>query len=558
MRSLPLSSCRALVLLTLTTLVAGCQSDPDPKPTPDDRTGLRVFTGPTFLLEDGAEAAAVVVDDANVIVSVHEKLEEAPAGGRVSLPDGVAVAGLHDAHLHVQGIGQVAERADLRGATSVDEIVRRLQAFRAAHLEAAFVDGRGWDQSLFHGGAFPNRDDLAALGDVPVVLTRVDGHALWVNDAALALAGIDAETPDPDGGAVHRGADGAPTGILIDNAMGLLRSKLPAPTPDDRKRWLRTGLSACAGAGLVGVHDMGMSVATFRALQALDDEGAIPIRVYVYLDGSDDEALGIVRNRPTATARVEVRGLKLFADGAMGSRGAALLDDYSDAPGERGLLLTSADVLKQRVADVHAAGAQVAIHAIGDRGVRTALDAIAFVQRDDVTRRHRVEHAQMIATDDIARFKTLGVIASMQPTHATSDMRWVEARVGSERVNGTYAWRTLLETGVPLAFGSDAPVESHRPSWGVYAALTRQDHAGSPEGGWRPEQRVTLGEALAAFSSGAAFAVGAEDKLGRLAPGQVFDVTLWPRGVTEAPERWLTAWPRAIVVGGELRVLARP
>jgi predicted amidohydrolase YtcJ len=336
----------------------------------------------------------------------------------------------------------------------------------------------------------------------------------------------------------------------VDNAIALVESKLPPATDADMERWLVAGLAACANAGLVAVHDMGMSVASARILAKLDAEKKLPLRVFVYLDGSADESyayLGTTKPSPM----LEVMGVKLYADGAMGSRGAALLADYADDPGNKGLLVMEPADLAARVKRVHAKGFAAAVHAIGDRGNRVVLDALDASPAPNGMR-DRIEHAQLVAPEDFARFAKRGVVASMQPTHATSDMRWAEARVGKERVKGAYAWQTMLANGVMLAFGSDAPVESEKPAWGIYAAITRQDHAGAPKEGFLPEQRMTQHQALVGFATGAAYAVSHERELGALTPGMFFDVTLFEKDVA-APKDWINAKPVGTIVAGTLR-----
>jgi len=516
---------------------------------------IRLLTGPVFWTgnPDQPEAEALAVDQDGRIVEVYNVKPRGMPWPTIVLPGELALPGLHDAHLHVSGVGRLAEEVRLEGSASVPEVMRRVQAWTAGHPEAQVVRGRGWDQTRWPGGAYPAATDLDGLDPRPMVLRRVDGHAAWVNHAMLALAGIDAKTPDPDGGRILRDASGAPTGILIDNAVDLLDPVLPEPTDAERERWLLAGLNALADAGLAAVHDMGQAPATANIAQRLAREGRLPIRLFVYLEGSHPGSMEVL-NLYDATDRFTVMGMKFYADGALGSRGAALLEDYADEPGRRGLFVTAPQELARQVANVQRRGFQCAIHAIGDAGVRASLDA---VQAAGATgrggRRHRIEHAQVIHPGDMGRFATLGVIASMQPTHATSDMAWAEARLGPDRVRGAYAWRTLLDMGVPLAFGSDAPVEHWNPLAGLHAAITRQDADGRPDGGWYPEQRLTWEEAVAAFTTGAAVAVDRGNDLGVLRPGMLCDLTVLdtdPRRIAD-PRAWLEARPTALLVGGE-------
>ncbi len=521
-------------------------------PLEESRVAVTIYTGPVIVTGDPdlPEAVAIAVDHTGRIVETYGEVPRDTPWPVRRLPGRLALPGLVDAHLHVSGIGRLREQVVLNGCRSAAEAAARVREFAAANPDLPVIRGRGWDQSLFPGQAFPTAADLADVADRPVVLRRVDGHAAWVNAAALAAAGITAATPDPEGGRIVRDAHGEPTGILVDNALDLLAPVLPAPTFADRKRWLLAGLAACADAGLTAVHDMGETPETADAAQELADQGRLPIRLFVYLEGSDPGTLAAL-GRYHDTDRFSVVGVKYYADGALGSRGAALLADYSDDPGNRGLLVTDPDTLAARIAAVHRRGFQVAVHAIGDRANRLVLDAIAAAQDGDTSRRHRVEHAQVVAPDDFPRFRQLGVVASMQPTHATSDMRWAERRLGSDRIPGAYAWRTLLDLGVPLAFGSDAPVEDHAPLPGIYAAVTRQDKSGWPPGGWFPQQRLTDGEAIAAFTSGAAYAVHREAELGRLRRGCLFDVTLLDRDPRGHAGQWLAARVVGVVVGGE-------
>ena len=517
-------------------------------------TEVRVFTGPVFWTgdPDTPEAAAIAVDRDGRILELYGEIPDDTPWRIVRLPGELALPGLHDAHLHVSGLGKLREQILLNDAGSAAEAAALTAQWAAEHPEARIIRGRGWDQSRWPGGEFPTWRDLDGVSDRPIYLRRVDGHAAWLNRAMIDLAGITRATADPDGGRILRDDAGEPTGLLVDNAIDLLNDVLPEPTDAERERWLLAGLQTCADAGLVAVHDMGQSPATCDVTQRLADEDRLPIRLFVYLDGNTASSMGALR-RYHATDRFEVVGMKYYTDGALGSRGALLLEDYSDEPGHRGLAVTAANVLAVRVEEVHRRGFQCAIHAIGDGGNRMALDAIAFAQRgeSEPTRRHRIEHAQVVHPDDFARFVSLGVVASMQPTHCTSDMRWAEQRLGPERVKGAYAWRTFLDLGVVLPFGSDAPVEDRDPLPGIYAAITRQDRDGRPTGGWYPSQRLTWEEAVRSFTADAAYVVGREGELGRLSVGYLFDCTVLstdPRGDVRG---WLDTHVAVMLVGGE-------
>jgi len=346
----------------------------------------------------------------------------------------------------------------------------------------------------------------------PVYLTRVDGHAGWANSKALAVAGIDAKTPDPPGGRIIRDAAGAPAGVLVDRAQALVTSKIPEPPRAVRKRRLAAGLQACARAGLTEVHDAGVGLDAVGIYKELLREKGLPVRVYVMLRGPGEFlAKGAILKPEVGLGDglLTIRAIKVVADGALGSRGALLLAPYADEPGTKGLLTVDEADFRRLLPRAIAQGFQVNTHAIGDGANRFVLDAYerAFGGYDGSRYRFRIEHAQVLAPSDVPRFKSLGVIPSMQPTHCTSDMYWAEDRLGAERAKGAYLWQTFLSQGVPVAGGSDAPVEDIAVLPGLYAAVTRQDAKGWPPGGWHPAERVTIEEALRMFATGAAFAV---------------------------------------------------
>lgn len=450
------------------------------------------------------------------------------SGERVHLPGGAILPGLVDAHLHLRGLGAAARELDLRGTRSAEEVAERVRAAAEKAPPGAWIHGRGWDQNDWEKKEFPGHEplDRAAPGRA-VVLSRVDGHALWASGAALAAAGVTAATKAPSGGEILRDAAGAPTGVLVDNAMSVVERAAPEATPAEVRADLEKGMELCRRAGLTAVHDMGTEPAVLRELRALESEGRVTLRVYAYLGGDWAAVEPLLAEPPDREGLVQVVGVKLFADGALGSRGAALFKPYSDRPDATGLLVTPEEELARRARIAHRAGYAVTIHAIGDRGNHLALDALAAAAAEGGPGGfvHRVEHAQVLAPEDIPRFARQHVVASMQPTHATSDMPWAEARVGPERIRGAYAWRTILNTGATVVFGSDAPVEGESPWLGIHAAVTRMDAEGKPAGGWRPEERVTLLEALRAFSVGPDEVVGARD-VGTIAPGRWADLTI--------------------------------
>ena len=402
----------------------------------------------------------------------------------VNYGDATILPGLTDAHGHLYGLGLSLDTVPLYAA-SVEEIAARVKE-RAAHAAAGeWILGRGWDQNRWPGKEFPSAAVLdAAVPDHPVWLRRVDGHAGWANSAAMRAAGITAATRDPEGGRIIRDANGNPTGVFVDAAEGLIDNKVPPPSFELRKKRVLAAAQKIAANGLVEMHDAGADAETIRAVRELIDEKRFPIRIYAMV--GDDAALLDTWFKQGRLldygGRLTVRSVKLYADGALGSRGAALLEPYSDDPGNSGLLVSKPEHLADVTRRAKAAGFQVNTHAIGDRGVRNVIEAYeqAGVTPAD---RFRIEHDQVVAPPDFARTARDGIIASMQPTHATSDMPWAEARVGPERIKGAYAWRTVLNSGARLALGSDFPVEEVNPFFGIYSAVTRQDQSRKPPGG---------------------------------------------------------------------------
>ncbi|MFU8878047.1 MAG: amidohydrolase [Wenzhouxiangellaceae bacterium] len=467
-------------------------------------------------------------------------------GGRTVIP------GLIDAHGHVMGLGLALLNVDLMGADSVDEVINRLRRHAQGLPDGAWLQGRGWDQTRWPGAQFPTAADLdEAFPDRPVLLGRVDGHAAWANSAAMGKVEVDL-TGDwqPEGGFIHRDENGQPTGVFIDRAEQVFADVIPEPGEEELARALDLALERMISLGLTGVHEAGTSLGALRRYLQRDAADKLPIRIHALADGDSAALDSLCRLGPVQTGRVSMRGVKLYGDGALGSRGAAMLEDYSDDPGNRGLLFESDSEMQRMVDKVMGCGLQVAIHAIGDRANRQVIDAIIEGQRrfSDNPGRHRVEHVQIIHRDDIPRLAEAGIIASMQPTHATSDMRWAEQRVGAERLFGAYAWQRIRAAGGRLAFGSDFPVEEVDPMLGLYAAVTRQDLDGEPPGGWLPDQRVTPEVALAGFTIDAAYAGFAENEVGSLEPGKhadfvVLDQDLLTIDASEIPQiKVLSTW----------------
>jgi predicted amidohydrolase YtcJ len=475
-----------------------------------------------------------------------------PSTRTIDLRGRSVTPGLVDAHCHLYGLGADLENVSVREATSEAGAVQIVAAAAKNQPPGQWLTGRGWDQNDWPGQKFPTKASLdAAVGDRPVVLTRIDGHALWVNSVALRNGGITKATRDPAGGKIIRDARGEPTGVLIDAAMGLVSSRQPAATAEHRERRIRAAAAAAIATGLAGVHEMGIDEETAEVYRKLAAAGQLPLRVHAYLS-----APAKIERYATAplppTGRFVMRGVKLYADGALGSRGARLYAPYADDPKNQGLWRTDPAAMTRAVEAAVAGGWQLAIHAIGDAAVGAVLDAfLAAQQKHPGDHRMRVEHTQVIAEQDVPRMATARAIASMQPTHATSDMPWAEARLGPKRVLGAYAWRTLIDHKIPIASGSDFPVEEVPPVLGLYAAVTRQDAKGMPAGGWYPGQRMTLSEAIDSFTRGAAYAEGAEASRGVIAVGRHADLTVFS-GALAADRSLLDLRADYTVVDGEI------
>jgi predicted amidohydrolase YtcJ len=504
-----------------------------------------------------AEAVAVS-GDRIVYVGARAGLPEAARSARtIDADGGVVLPGLVDAHAHLLGLATALRGLDLTGTRSYDEILEKVRS-RDSELPAGrWLQGRGWDQNDWGDKNFPHRKRLDLVcPSRPVVLERVDGHAVLVNGVVLAQARIDRGTPDPPGGKILRDDSGDPTGVLVDNAMGLV--KIPEPTLEERIEGLSDATRLAVQAGLTGVHDMGNDSTTLEAFTQMANQGRLPIRVYALAAGGSSAQEDLMRSGPRVGlglgGRLTIRAVKFYADGALGSRGAALEEPYSDDPGNRGLLLTQPDELCRQMERVSGAGLQVAVHAIGDRGNRIVLDCVErLATAGHPAARPRLEHAQVLRLEDIPRVARLGVVASMQPTHATSDMPWAETRVGPQRIRGAYAWKTLLAAGARLAFGSDFPVESHDPLLGLYAAITRQDRDGHPEGGWYPGEKLDVTQAVEAFTQGAAFAAFEESDLGSIQTGKLADLTVLDVDPWKVePRQLLNAHVRWTIVGGRI------
>jgi len=480
-----------------------------------------------------------------------------PASDGFDLRGRTVLPGLIDAHAHLRNLAEARLQVDLHGAASAAAAADRVAAAARGRAAGSWIQGRGWDQTAWPGGAFPAAALLdAAARDCPVVLARVDGHALWLNSAALLAGEINDDTLDPAGGRILRDAAGHATGVLLDAAMGTVAPQIPELGDGDLTEAIAAAVQTCLRVGLTGLHEMGVDARTIAVYRRLIDAGRFPLRLRAAINGPGRTWQLWRPSGPEQRygERLSVGAIKLYADGALGSRGAALLEPYADDPGNAGLELAAGADLERWSRDAVAAGFQVCVHAIGDRGNRTVLDVFERVLADhpDEDLRLRVEHAQILARADLPRFRALGVIPSMQPTHCTSDMAWVEQRLGSERSRLAYAWRSLIDSGVVIAGGSDFPVESPNPMLGISAAVTRQ-RPGVAGSGWRPEQRMTRREAVNAFSRWAAYAGFDEAVTGSIEPGKYADLVVLDRDIyTCAPEEIAGARVLLTVSGGEI------
>lgn len=506
--------------------------------------------------------AALAVRGGRVVFAGDERgalLFRGPATRVLALGHRTVIPGMVDAHLHFMGVGAALRNVDLVGSTSEAEAVRRV-AERAREVRAGeWIRGRGWNQMQWADTRFPTHDALSrAVPNHPVVLTRVDGHATWVNARALELAGITAQTPDPEGGRIIRHADGSPTGVLVDNAMRLVNRVVPPSSREEQRAQALAAFTELASWGLTGIHDAGVDSGTIALYEELARTAAnrFTLRNYVMIRSDTTTLWQLLRRGPQSglyDGRLWIRAIKLSADGALGSRGALLLEDYADEPGIRGLPVTPAAVVQRVAVRALQSGFQLNTHAIGDGANRAVLDAFeeALRQVPAADHRFRVEHAQVLHRHDIPRFARLGVIPSMQGSHQSSDAPMAMSRLGWTRVQGAYAWRSLLNTGVVLPNGSDAPVEHWNPLISFHAAVTRQDASGWPAGGWFPAERMTREEALLSMTLWPAYAAFMEDVSGSLSPGKYADFAVLDQDImTVAPERILDTRVVMTVVGG--------
>lgn len=483
------------------------------------------------MLIDGDQIVAT--GDARSLKKSHPQAKIVDLQGKTVIP------GLIDAHAHLLSLGYALGRVDLVGSTDKVDILNRLKNFSKNLPEGQWLLGRGWDQNDWPTKELPSAADLdGAFPNRPVWLTRIDGHASWGNSAAMRVAEQELNGDwQPDGGEIVRDHHGKATGVFIDNAEALIGEKIPSPSHRETVAAMQRAIQQTASEGLTSVHNAGTSKDVWDLLKSMQADNELNIRYYAMADGSNTmlDYLCDAGAQIDENAMLTARAVKLYSDGALGSRGAALLKPYSDRPDQSGLLIEPAKVLKQYAVRAAKCGLQVNIHAIGDRGNRVTLDALEAASQHSNPGRHRIEHAQVVDAEDFARFKSLNLIASIQPTHATSDMYWAQDRLGAERIKSAYAWQTLMQHGIPLALGSDFPVELSNPLLGFHAAITRQDANNWPENGWFSEQSLSREEALHGFTMGAAYAAFQEDIIGSLEAGKKADFVVLSKDIMRIP-----------------------
>lgn len=493
----------------------------------DDKGQLIRFNG--LLIDDQGKVAKLLNRDDKRPEKLDFRLD---ARGRTVIP------GMIDSHGHVMALGEAALSLDLSATDSLTAAQAALRTYATNRPTPTWIRGGGWNQERWGLGRFPTAADIDPITPGrPAVLDRVDGHALLANTAAMAAAGISARTIDPPGGRIERDGKGNPTGVFVDAAQKLIMDAVPPMLPRHRDAALARAQEILLGHGITTTTDMGTSAEDWQVMRRAGDAGRLRVRIISYAAGIPT-LLTVAGTSPTPwlyDGRLRMIGVKLLADGALGSRGARLKSPYADAPGQRGIVLLDDAKLRNLMSRAAMDGFQIAVHAIGDAANAQALGALEeLAETYGGDRRWRIEHAQIVDPADLPRFANHGIIASMQPVHQTSDRLMAEARLGPARLGGAYAWKTMLDNEVPLAFGSDYPVESPNPFPALAAAISRQDGTGAPPGGWQPHQAISLSAALRAFTAAAAHAGFAEDRIGTLAPGRMADFLILDRDIFTA------------------------
>ncbi len=555
-----------LVCLLLVVVLAGLRSGPGARPaaaapSADEAASLLLINGVIHTGDAARPRAEAVAIRSEHIVAVGSTQQIRRLAGPntriVDLQGRFAMPGFNDAHIHLANGGQAKLAIDLEGARSLAEFQQRIRARLAEYKRGEWITGRGWDHTLWPEKKFPSRADLDSVSrGQPMMFTRVDGHVAVANSLALERAGIVRDTKDPPGGSIERDAAGEPTGMLKENAMGLVSGKIPTLSAAQRRRAIELALAEAARFGVTSLQD-NSAWADFLVYEELKKEGKLTARITEWLPFLEplSRLEEMRRHGGTSDPWLKTGALKAVVDGTLGSRTAAMLAPFADDPSTSGILGIEPERLRQMAIERDRAGFQLAFHAIGDRGNRVALDAFAAVRAANGPRdrRDRIEHAQVVAPEDFARYAELGVIASMEPVHESTDMRWAEARLGPVRARGAYAWHSMLEHGVRLAFGTDYPVEPVNPMHGLYACVTRELPGGGPAGGWQPQEKISLDECIRAYTVVSAYAEFEEGKKGQIVPEQLADIIVLSADLTKlAPPQLLRVEVLQTFVGGRL------
>lgn len=521
------------------------------------------YNGNIITMDPGLPVARTIVTEGEMISLVladslkgfgrHGDEVRYDLGGRTVLP------GMIDAHTHFFAYAMGKEWIDLRGSSSFRDIYETIDKERDRGKRKGWILGSGWDENTMDDPSLPSIETLDSVsGGIPIFLERVCGHSAIVNSPALSLAGIGKGSPDPDGGIIERDASGDPTGLLIDEAVKSVRRHIPEPSKERKRELVKEAAEDCIRVGLTGVHEMGVSKEAFSMYREMADNGSMPLRITGYLPSSRegvDGAIEYIRGFKGEGGRLALAGIKFFSDGSLGSRSAAMLDDYYDDPGNRGLMVEDPEFLRRSIMACHKNGVQAAVHTIGDRSARMVLEIFEMIQGELglYDSRHRIEHAQVVEKEDIARFCRLGLIPSMQFVHCPSDHTWIVDRIGEKKAENAYAWRSFLSAGCIIAGGSDMPVEPFDPFLGIHAAVMRMNVEGQPSGGWNPTQRLNLEEAIQAFTVNASYAAFSEKLTGSLRKGKAADFIVISDDITGIPSSDITSIRViASIVGAEV------
>ncbi|UCE42602.1 MAG: amidohydrolase [Candidatus Aminicenantes bacterium] len=521
--------------------------------------------------EFSVHEAVAVRGDKIVFVGSNQDVEKyiLPSTTVIDLKGDLVLPGLIDAHAHLHSLGDELTSLSVTGTESFQEIIDAVATRIQSTKPGEWIVGGRWDQNDWEDKAFPVHDPLSEVSsDNPVFLSRIDGNAAFANQKALELAGITKDTPDPVGGFIIRKENGEPTGVLVNRAMNLVTGNIPSDSDEQFKQKFLKAVRSCLSVGLTGVHEAGIGPRHINLYKNLIDNGQLNMRVYAMLGEEKDLPLDMDLAAYFKKLRIEqyghhllaVRSIKLYFDGALGSRGAAFYAPYVDDPDNNGLLRITPEYITAISQAALEADMGVNTHCIGIRGNRLCIDAYekAFKENPKPDHRFRIEHAQILEQKDVEKFVSLGIIPAMQPTHCTSDMYFVEDRVGTERAKGAYAWRWFIDAGLVIPCGSDFPVESNNPLLGIYAAVTRQDPEGWPEDGWHPEQRMTIEEAIKGFTIWAAYSAFQEDVLGSIEVGKYADFTILDKNILEIdPKEILATKTVYTIVAGQIRYRAK-